>query len=58
MVSIMSIVSIRILRFDLILADVPIKVESITGDQIAGKDNTTNGLLMIFGYSFVGYHLF
>jgi hypothetical protein len=42
MVSILSIVSIRILRFDLILAGVSIEAESITGDQIAGKDDTTN----------------
>jgi hypothetical protein len=42
MVSTLSIVSIWISRFDQILAGVSIEAESITGDQITGKDDTTN----------------
>ena len=42
MVSILSIVLIWILRFDQILAGITIDAESITGDQIAKRDDTTN----------------
>jgi hypothetical protein len=43
--------------FDQILAGVSIEAESITGDQIAGKDDTTN-FYNDFNCSSVGYHPF
>ena len=57
MVSILYIVSLWILRFDQILADVTIEAESINGDQIAGRDDTKI-FILIYNYSSVGYHRF
>ena len=57
MVSFLPIDYIWILMFDQILAGVSIEAESITGDQIAGKDDTTN-FYNDFNCSSVGYHRF